>query len=189
MTRSPTSSEQPNGLIGVSHSSLASGRVQFAGSITHTEARGWVIDNCTGHYATRAYQLRVFLEKLDELGVPLEQMTVRITVSKTGRPSPTDTDLDYDFTYENARTFLDRVHSSLHATTASLAERNRAYSDGSLTETSSWDETDHSSIPSSPLDNSSINSVTPIGTPEEGEIESSYEGEDDDDSTSLSPKR
>ncbi len=170
------------GLIGVSHSSLASGRVQFAGSIMHTEKHGWVIDNRTGHYATRAYQLRIFLDKLDELGVPLEQMTVLTCVSKTGRVSPTDTDDSYDLNYENARTFLDRVHSSLNASTASLTERSRSSSDSNQTTTGSLDGSDFDidSISSNSFDDSDSSPVMQNDS-DEGETDASDESSTGDD--------
>lgn len=108
----------PVGLIGVSHSSLSSNkRVQFAGAFFHTEKRGWVLDNSSGHYTTRPYQLRIFLEKLAEQGVKLEEITVRMFISKTGKTNPTDTDDNFDIYYENAEAFLSRVQKSLKSST------------------------------------------------------------------------
>ena len=117
------STPQTKGLVGISHSSLSNNqRVQFAGSFVHDDKKGWVIDNRTGHYSTRAYQLRIFLDQLAKAGVPLELITVRGCVSKTGKTAPTDTDADYDDLYENARHYLDRVNASLESSTKRLTE-------------------------------------------------------------------
>lgn len=116
-----TESSTSPGLIGVSHSSLSlNGRIQFAGAFFHTAEHGWVLDNSSGHYTTHAYQFRVLLEKLEEQGVLLENLTIRMFISKTGETTPTDTDDNFDIFYENAADFLSRTRKSLIASTAAI---------------------------------------------------------------------
>ncbi len=64
-----------------------------------------MLDNSSGHYTTQAYQFRILLEKLEEQGVLLENLTIRMFISKTGKTTPADTDDNFDIFYENAASF------------------------------------------------------------------------------------
>ena len=64
-------------LLGVNHSSLSSGKgTLFAGSLIHHPDKGWIVENTTGHYGTRATQMRQFLIKLQERKFPIHDLTV-----------------------------------------------------------------------------------------------------------------
>ncbi|VVC75525.1 hypothetical protein AQUSIP_08150 [Aquicella siphonis] len=106
-------SEQ-KGIIGVSHSSLCQGSdVPFAGSFIHDEKYGWIIENTTGHYSTRAYQLILFLEVLAKQGVDLSLLTVKTWIPhEPKRRPPSLHEADYDTHYENAAAFLARAQKS-----------------------------------------------------------------------------
>ena len=110
----PEHHESPAGLIGVSHSSLSSGAdVPFAGSFIHTVEQGWILENTTGHYGTRAQQLILMLDVLARKRVNLSHLTVRTWVPKQPHlqpPSPHEA--DYDIHFENAAELLNRVKKS-----------------------------------------------------------------------------
>jgi hypothetical protein len=119
--------EVSGGRVGVSHSSLRrDGPVQFAGSFVHDAKSGWRIENSTGHYATQPFQLRNFLIKLKDQGMDLNQLTVRMMVSKKGKASHTDSNDDFIVIDENAHAFLERVSSSLEATSKMLVDSSTA---------------------------------------------------------------
>ena len=102
------------GVIGVSHSSFSQGKdVAFAGSFLHDQTHGWILENTTGHYGSRAYQLIQFLEFLNKQGLDLTYLTVKTWVPIQPHlkpPSPQES--DYDISYENAAVLLQRVHNS-----------------------------------------------------------------------------
>lgn len=112
-----TGTTQPHGRIGVSHSSLANmKKTQFSGSFVYNEEHGWIIENTTGHYATKAYQIRNFLAALKNKGFDISLLVVKTWIPKN--PSltpPSPNEADYITTHENAKKFLDRVTSSLVA--------------------------------------------------------------------------
>ncbi|MDA9271874.1 hypothetical protein N9Q05_00615 [bacterium] len=137
------------GLIGVSHSSLASNsNIQFAGCLDHDETRGWVIKNQSGHYLPQPYQLKIFLEKLSELGVPLNKLTVQIFVAKTGRPTPYYSDDKYESHFENAQTLLDNIRNSSKAALAALKSDFSDQSESDYTTDDYDDSNSDSDIPS-----------------------------------------
>lgn len=106
-------SDTQNNVIGINHSSLAKGQnVAFAGSFVHNEDTGWIIENSTGHYGTRATQMRNFLLELEKKMVPIDQLTVKLWIPKDPK-NPTASEADYDIITENAEAFLERTSKSI----------------------------------------------------------------------------
>lgn len=100
-------------LLGVNHSSLSTGKgTLFAGSLIHHPEKGWIVENTTGHYGTRATQMRQFLMRLQDKKFPIHDLRVKLWISKN--PSnPSAEESDYDILEENALTFLQRTSASI----------------------------------------------------------------------------
>ena len=100
-------------VMGINHSSLTQGKKTiFAGSLVHDAQKGWVIENTTGHYGTRATQMRQFLVNLQQKMVPIEELTVKLWIPKD--PSnPGIAESEYNIIEENASDFLKRTSSSI----------------------------------------------------------------------------
>lgn len=102
-------------IVGINHSSMAKGQsVAFAGSLVHHNEQGWVIENTTGHYGTRATQMRTFLVGLEQRMVPIDQLTVKLWIPKAP-DNPGIKESDYDIIMENASSFLSRTSKSIKA--------------------------------------------------------------------------
>lgn len=107
------------GIIGINHSSFSQGRaVEFAGSLSFTPEHGWVIENTTGHYGTRAYQLNHFIKTLATKGVDISLLAVRLHIPK----SHTGDKRGYDIYQENAVEFLSRIERSKENLDRSIAK-------------------------------------------------------------------
>lgn len=106
--------------FGVNHSSLALQKtVAFAGSFIHSEDKGWVIENTTGHYGTYVIQMRNFLEQLQKTGVKdFDKITVKLWIPLKSEPGVDEA--DYDIRYENATDFLHRTSQSFSKITEQL---------------------------------------------------------------------
>ncbi|MDF1654793.1 MAG: hypothetical protein P1U34_06725 [Coxiellaceae bacterium] len=113
-----------NAIIGINHSSLSAGqRVQFAGSLVFDDAHGWVLENTTGHYQTRAYQLLQVLKQLAINGFNLTQITVKTWVANELGSRSAD-EADYHISHRNAAELLETSErSKMHCElTAPVAE-------------------------------------------------------------------
>lgn len=100
-------------ILGVNHSSLSSGKgTLFAGSLIHHPEKGWIVENTTGHYGTRATQMRQFLMKLQDKKFPIHDLRVKLWISKNPA-NPSAEESDYDILEENALTFLQRTSASI----------------------------------------------------------------------------
>jgi hypothetical protein len=103
------------GLVGLSHTSYTRGdRAPFVGSFTH-DGENWLLENTTGHYGTRATQLRKFVEFLNSMEMDLSSIKVKCWIPKD--PSnPKDDEEDYHILIEDALSFLKRTNDSLSST-------------------------------------------------------------------------
>ena len=92
-----------------------------------------------------ARRIKLFLEKLSEQGVPLTELTVQISVAKTGRPTPYYTEAKYEYHYENAQILLDNIRNSTKASLASLKSKSSDQSDEGYTtdESQNSDKSSH----------------------------------------------
>lgn len=100
--------------IGISHSSFTHGnKVEFAGSLCFDSKRGWIIENTTGHYGTRATQMRKFLERLHQKKMDISQLTVKLWIPIDPK-NPGIDEKDYTILYENAQEFLIRTHAAIN---------------------------------------------------------------------------
>lgn len=98
--------------IGMSHSSFSHGkRIEFAGSLVN-DGKGWILENSTGHYATRIVQLRKVLMMLVEKGMDVSQLRVRSFIAKKPGKHAAD-DEGFDITLESADNLLARTNKSI----------------------------------------------------------------------------
>jgi hypothetical protein len=100
---------------GVNHPSLAplnGSPIAFAGSFVHTSETGWVLENTTGHYGTRATQMRHFVAKLKEMGCDLASLTIKLWIPNNPK-NPGDKEINYTLIKENAELFLKQVSKNL----------------------------------------------------------------------------
>lgn len=107
-----TSAEEKtnSALLGVHHSSLAFGKkVQFAGSFVHKKDIGWYVENFSGHYITRAYNLALFLQNLQDQGFNLQGLKVKIWVPNSSGPVTSENGY---IQFEEASAFLRRTNQS-----------------------------------------------------------------------------
>ena len=111
--KEPAENKQP-GTIGVSHSSLCHGRqVSFAGSFVYDDKKGWTVENTSGHYITRAYQVKELLNNFDKNGLDLSKLTIKFYIPNNPTVIPTVlSDSDYHIIYENAADYLNRMQNS-----------------------------------------------------------------------------
>jgi hypothetical protein len=107
-------SAQAGGVIGINHSSLSAGRqVEFPGSIVYTKEHGWTLDTTSGHYITRAYQIKALLQALQDQGMDLKPFTVKLWIPKNpGVIPPVLSEADYHILYENADDYMTRMKDS-----------------------------------------------------------------------------
>ena len=100
--------------FGVNHSSLAplDSAIAFAGSFVHTAETGWILENTSGHYATRAVQMRHFVARLKELGFDLNPLTIKLWIPNDPK-NHGDKKNDYTIIKENAEEFLERTSSNM----------------------------------------------------------------------------
>lgn len=100
-------------VMGINHSSLAKGQnVAFAGSFIHDDKDGWIIENTTGHYGTRATQMRGALLNLVKQGFSIENLTVKLWIRNPESKT-------YETFTENAAVFLNRTSQSVEALSTS----------------------------------------------------------------------
>lgn len=106
-----------NGAIGVYHSSFSRGhQVSFAGSLVFEKDFGWILDNTSGHYIPSAYQIKPLLIALQEQGMDLSKLTIRLwTIKKPGTIAPDFNESYFDVHIENAAEYMMRMeHSQSH---------------------------------------------------------------------------
>jgi hypothetical protein len=105
--------------IGVSHSSLAplNGEpVAFAGCFVHTREKGWMLENVSGHYGTRATQMRYFVQQLSESGIDIQPLTLIFHIRNHRSAAQKFTIIE-----ENAQLFLARYAKSQAAIAEQLS--------------------------------------------------------------------
>ncbi|HAT7071674.1 TPA: hypothetical protein JAN90_02590 [Legionella pneumophila] len=105
------------GAIGVYHSSFSQGQqVSFAGSIVFDKNLGWILENTSGHYFPSAYQIKPLLIALQEQGMDLSKLTIRLwTLKKPGTIAPDFNESYFDVLIENAAEYMKRMeHSQTH---------------------------------------------------------------------------
>jgi hypothetical protein len=102
------------GVIGVSHSSLCHGRqVSFAGSIVRDKNNTWTLDTTSGHYITRAYQIKALLNALRDYGMDLSKFIVKLWIPNNPKIIPPIlSESDYHIITENAAEYLSRMQDS-----------------------------------------------------------------------------
>jgi hypothetical protein len=101
--------------FGVNHTSLAppdGSAIAFAGSFVHTVDNGWILENTTGHYGSRATQMRNFVAKLKEIEFDLSPLTIKLWIPKNPK-NPSDKEEDYTIIKENADEFLERTSRNM----------------------------------------------------------------------------
>ncbi|MDR3501161.1 MAG: hypothetical protein P4L79_01085 [Legionella sp.] len=102
------------GTIGHSHSSLSSGHeVSFAGSVVHEKDGTWQWNNLSGHYVTDAYQMRALVTALQDKGMDLSKLTLKIWILKAmGIIPPVIKEEDYEIFTENAADYMNRMQDA-----------------------------------------------------------------------------
>ena len=113
-------------VIGINHSSLAKGQsVAFAGSFTHDDKDGWILENTTGHYGTRATQIRGALLNLVQQGFSIENLSVKLWIH-----NPESKHSKYETFTENAAVFLNRTSQSVAALSTIKISDDNGYHSG-----------------------------------------------------------
>ncbi len=102
------------GRIGINHSSLSHGRqVCFAGSIVQASSNSWIIENTSGHYITRAFQIKALLNALKERGMDLSKLMVKLWISNNPKIIlPVLSESDFTVLLENAEEYMNRMSNS-----------------------------------------------------------------------------
>jgi hypothetical protein len=99
------------GTIGVYHPSFSQGhQVSFAGSIVFDKKLGWVHENTSGHYFPSAYQIKPLIIALQEQGMDLSKLMLRLFILKEPGTIASDFNETYfDIFIENAADYMRRM--------------------------------------------------------------------------------